>query len=193
MYNGRIHTVCEHLISYGSVHSSTITQNDDYKKNHSHTLSFFRIAKRSKPVLCFTMTDTPLQSSLTIVTGKNHLSTATFEYISVVLLLACPHYLRKLFVFTNYVQMKTHHPTAHIHLKLAQKKHPQKPATVHRGTRNISILNSTCYQNIILYNRKPLKCFSTSIYFPLLFQSHITLCTAFRYMVLGFHFPSADY
>lgn len=70
------------------------------------------------------------------------------------------------FVFTNNFQMKKLHPIAHIHLKLAHKKYPQ---IVHRGTRNIVILNSTDYQNIKLYNGKALKPLTMSISFSLLF------------------------
>lgn len=59
------------------------------------------------------------------------MSTIKFEYVGAVLLSAYPRYLRKLFVFTNHVQMKKLHPIAHIHLKLAHKKYAQYSSQGH--------------------------------------------------------------
>lgn len=62
--------------------------------------------------------------------------------------------------------MKKLHSIAHIYLKSAHKKYSQ---TVHRGTRNTVILNSTDNQNIKLCKWKVLKPLKMSISFSLLF------------------------
>lgn len=82
--------------------------------------------------------------------------------------------------------MKTLWPLAHIHLSLACKKYPQKPAVVHRGTRNIVILNSTGYQNMKLHSGKSLEHLTLPIYFLLSFQSHIILHSDTWYFIFIF-------
>lgn len=82
--------------------------------------------------------------------------------------------------------MKTLWSLAHIHLNSACKKYPQKPAIVHRGTRNIVILNSTGYQNMKLHSGKSLEHLTLTIYFLLSFQSHIILYSDTWYFIFIF-------